>query len=318
MPTKALALAIAATGAAFLSASPARADSCVDLRTNTVYDCAGKPSEQKGKAKAVDESANNLRQRLRDALAKADAREKARLQKLQAAIAAAGKACASGDMKGFGGRMASADKLATEDERAGLESLQQACDQTRASAPAETAAEAPRPDADEDAPGRLPQFGDGDRQRERIWAKLSPRCKALLNRLMKGADTGDKEALLSSYGQLRADCEAELQALAKAAESDLPERRLSPRASGALAKAMSSDPNKLIEAIPDRAYDASFDPGEVADFALGLLGAMPSMRGFYTPTARGLAASYSGGVYRAGSAYRAPRTGPSTITGGSR
>ena len=80
-----------------------------------------------------------------------------------------------------------------------------------------------------------------------------------------------------------------------------------------------SDPNKLIEAVPDRDYDAGFDPGEVADFALGMLGNLPSMRGFYTAAPRGLAASYTGGAYRAtGSGYRAPPTRPSTITGGSR
>ncbi len=318
MHARAITLVLAAAGAVVLSSSFARADSCVDLRTNTVYDCAGKPPEPK-KTKPVNESTERLRQQLREAFARADAREKARLQKLQAAIAAAGKACAGGDMKGFGGRMAAADKLATDEERAGLESVQQACDQTRASAPAEASSEPTRPAADENQPDRLPQFGDEDRKREKIWAQLSPRCKALINRLMKGADTGDKEALLSSYGQLRAECETQLKALARAADSDLPERRLSPRASNALAKAMSSDPNKLIEAVPDRDYDAGFDPGEVADFALGMLGNLPSMRGFYTAAPRGLAASFTGGAYRAtGSGYRAPPTRPSTITGGSR
>lgn len=301
--------------------SDARADSCVDLRTNAVYDCNSAPPESKPAGKANGE-AESLRQQLRAALARADAREKARIRKLQAAIAAAGKACADGDTAGFERRMSAAERLATENEGAALDGIKQNCagaakSVARESAPAET--DPTQAEQDAGTPGGLPQFGDGDRIREQAWSKLSPRCKALVNRMMQGADSGDREKLLSSYGVLRAECDRDLRALAAAADSDLPDRRLSPRASSALAKAMSSDPTRLIEAVPDRADDAAFDPGEVADFALGLLGALPAMRGFYAPAARGAAASHAGGVYRnSGSAPRAPPSRPSTITGTSR
>jgi hypothetical protein len=130
---------------------------------------------------------------------------------------------------------------------------------------------------------------------------------------------------LSSYGSLRAQCDAQIRALANAAESDLPERVLSDRARGAMAKAMSRDPATVAEGIVDRGDGGSYDPSEVIDFALGLLNVMSGFAGMYTPMAHGASASYSGTVYRRAGvsgtygqgapSQPAPRYSPSTITG---
>jgi hypothetical protein len=171
-------------------------------------------------------------------------------------------------------------------------------------------------------PAPPPQFGDEETRRQAAWERLSPPCKALANSMMQGADKGDREKALSSYGTLRAQCDSELRALADAVRSDLPERVLSSRARSAMAKAMSADPNRLAESTADRGYDASFDTGEVFDFALGLLNVLSGAAGMYAAMPHGAAASYSGGVFRHASSYGqgapyhpAPRQSPSTITG---
>lgn len=311
-------LALSVVGGVGISA-PALADSCVDLRTGATYDCAGKPPEPSPPAKKRHTDDTRLRRDLKAALARAARREK----QLQAAIAAAGQACKGGDQPAFDRRMATAAGLARPEEMALIENLRANCggpasrnEASPKEEPAPAVAAAPQ------EAGAKPTFGDGDRRREQAWAKLSPRCKGLVNRLLKGADAGDNEALLSSYGMLRAECDRQLRALAAEADSDLPERSLSPRASSALARAMSRDPNQLVQSLPDRADDSAFDPGEIADFALGLLSVMPSARGFYTPMSNGRSAAFAGGAFRrqAVGAVR-PRPPPqseSTITGGSR
>ncbi|MBV8391885.1 MAG: hypothetical protein JOY81_01760, partial [Alphaproteobacteria bacterium] len=168
-------------------------------------------------------------------------------------------------------------------------------------------------------------FGDTDARLSAAWSQLSPQCKALFNGMLQGADTGDKEKATSSYGAMRAQCDSDLKRIAGLVDSDLPERILSARARGAMEKAMSGDPNRVIEGIADRGDGGSYDPGEVLEFALGLMNVLSGVAGMYTPMAHGASASYSGSVYhRAGAAhtygqgapYRpAPRNIPSDITG---
>src|SRR5216683_2425082 len=87
------------------------------------------------------------------------------------------------------------------------------------------------------APSPRQEFGADAGRKQDALAKLSPQCRARLNGLLQGADSGDKEKAYTAYGGLRAQCDAEMKALASAAEVDLPERIPSSRARTAMDKA---------------------------------------------------------------------------------
>ncbi len=171
------------------------------------------------------------------------------------------------------------------------------------------------------APAPRQEFGADAGRKQDALARLSPQCRARLNGLLQGADSGDKEKAYTAYGGLRAQCDAEMKALASAAEVDLPERIPSSRARTAMDKAMSGDPDRMAQATADRGYDAPYDMGEVIDFGLSLINLLSGFAGVYAPMPGGAAASYSGGnfhrrVYGQGAPYTpAPRYEPSTITG---
>jgi hypothetical protein len=174
------------------------------------------------------------------------------------------------------------------------------------------------------APAPRQEFGADANRKQEALAKLSPQCRARLNSLLQGADSGDKEKAYTAYGGLRAQCDAEMKALASAAEVDLPERILSSRARTAMDKAMSGDPDRMAKATADRGYDAPYDMGEVIDFGLSLINLLSGFAGVYAAMPGGAAASYSGGnfhrrVYGQGApSTPAPRYAPSTITGTTR
>jgi hypothetical protein len=128
---------------------------------------------------------------------------------------------------------------------------------------------------------------------QQMFQQMSPQCQAQLNRMLEGADANDRGKAVSAYAGLRAECDAQIRRAAEAAQVGLPERVLSARAQGAMAKAMSGDPGRLAEAYADRAYDGQFDVDQVINFAFALLNLLSGIAGVY-------AAIPSGGYYAAG------------------
>lgn len=171
-------------------------------------------------------------------------------------------------------------------------------------------------------PPPKPLFGEGDVRKQEALNSLPAGCRADLNNLLQGADTGDKEKAYTSYARLRATCDAQTRALASAAETALPERILSSRARTALDKAMRGDPGRLAESVGDRSYDASYDAGQVITFGLTLLNVLSGFAGVYAAIPQGGGNMGSIGNRPVGHSYgqgspihTAPPSRQSTITG---
>ena len=124
-----------------------------------------------------------------------------------------------------------------------------------------------------------PQFGDDDIRKAEAFGQMSAQCQAQLNKMLEGADTGDKEQAYSAYGSLRAECDAEIKRLSREADASLPERKLSSRARLAMDRAMGSDPSRLVEAVDQRNAEAPYDIDEVIDFATSLLNLIGAFQG---------------------------------------
>jgi len=158
-------------------------------------------------------------------------------------------------------------------------------------------------------------------------ASLSVKCKSELNALLEGARKRDGGKAHAAYAALRADCDEAIRKLARDANARLPERRLSARASGALARAMSR------EALPEAGAGSSRDVGnpqaqeaynvdEVIGLGLDLLallnGVAAAQASRSAPSPAASPAAQPRPTYGQGAptpAYRAPRAKPSDITG---
>ncbi|SEO43870.1 hypothetical protein SAMN02990966_01878 [Rhodospirillales bacterium URHD0017] len=150
-------------------------------------------------------------------------------------------------------------------------------------------------------------------------AALSPNCKAQLGRMLEGADAGDNSKAQAAYGSLRAvECDAQVRALAGAANVGLPERRMTARGRSALERADRGDLGDTAQRLGDRAPE-SFDNGEIFAFGLALfsfgvsaaVGFSPSAGGAFSTVNRSVTGTYGQGA----PARPAPTQRPSTITG---
>jgi hypothetical protein len=107
---------------------------------------------------------------------------------------------------------------------------------------------------------------------------LPPECQQMLGTFLENSEDGDSGAATASYRQLRARCDGEMRRVADQAGAPMPERILNDRMMGLGRRAMGTDPNAVIAGIGNRGGDASgsggdaYDPAEVMDFGLALLG----------------------------------------------
>jgi hypothetical protein len=124
-------------------------------------------------------------------------------------------------------------------------------------------------------------------------AQLSPQCRSQLNGFLQGADTGDSGKAAAAYDSLRAQCDAQVQALASAEGMGLPERKMTSRLQRLQGRAMSGD----VGALPGTAEalaqgGGSFDSGEVLEFGLTLLNVLSGVAGVYAAMPGGAGIRY--------------------------
>jgi hypothetical protein len=165
------------------------------------------------------------------------------------------------------------------------------------------------------------EFGDADRERASAVSALSAKCRAQLNALLEGANQSDGEKAYMAYGALRAECEAAIKQLARAASAELPERRLSTRARSALDQAMGKNPDQIIaDLAQNRKGEAPYDTGEIIEFGLRLADVLGGIPGVYSSSGGRTATPTNnrGTTYGQGSPTNLPRQSrqpPSDITG---
>ena len=156
---------------------------------------------------------------------------------------------------------------------------------------------------------------------------MSAPCQAQVKKLFEGADTGDDAKAAAAYSALRtSDCDRQTRDLALAANTDLPERRMTSRGSEIMRRAMNNDRGAIEDTIGDRKYapnGSGYEMAEVLNFAIALFGfaidVASTANAFYVPTPSGNFSSVNRRVpstYGQGApAYSAPRQNSSTITG---
>lgn len=162
------------------------------------------------------------------------------------------------------------------------------------------------------------------RQGEAV-ATLSPKCRTELNALLEGAQKRDGGKAHGAYAALRAECDGAIRKLAQEASARLPERRLSARASDALARAMNKEgPSFPRGASADNGGarpQETYDVDEVIGLGLNLLGLLGNVArtqnravgNVSAPTVTPAKPTYGQGA--PSPRYRAPRASPSDITG---
>jgi hypothetical protein len=165
-------------------------------------------------------------------------------------------------------------------------------------------------------------------RKQQAVAQLSPQCRGELNSLLQGADTGDGGKASAAYGDLRAQCDAQIRALAVAAGVELPERPMPARSKKLLDQAM----NGNVGPVPDTAAavalgGGSYNAGEVLEFGFALLNVLSGVAGVYAAMPGGAAARFGSNMGSIGNrpvsgthgqgapAYRAPPLHQSDITG---
>lgn len=177
---------------------------------------------------------------------------------------------------------------------------------------------APPPQANTGGPGQSNSPPSAAAAPPPAIAAMSPTCKALLTQVLEGADTGDNAKAQAAYGTLRgAECDSQIRTLALAANTGLPERKYTSRARSLLDKADKGDLGATAERIGDRT-PASFDNGEILDFAIAAftfganvaIGFSPSAGGTFSSMGRTVTHTYGQGA----PARPAPVQRGSTIT----
>lgn len=157
--------------------------------------------------------------------------------------------------------------------------------------------QAPRGGGDGGSAPRTPpaaQVPPGPQQQ--AFQQMSPQCQAQLNQLLEGADSNDGRKATSAYANLRADCDAQIRHAAEAAHVGLPERLLSQRAQGAMAKAMGGDTGRIAQSHGGGGGGGGeFDVDQVISFGFALLGVLAGAQGFYAAIPTGAYYSSGGG-----------------------
>ena len=123
--------------------------------------------------------------------------------------------------------------------------------------------------------------------RARAYADLSPECPQDFDALLNASKSRDSVNANAAYTRLRQQCDAAMRQLAAATGLALPERPLSPRATGALAQAFNRDPNDVANNIgrPSSGYGDGGGGGGGADwpalldFGIALLGVGSQLAG---------------------------------------
>lgn len=167
--------------------------------------------------------------------------------------------------------------------------------------------------------------------RQQAFLKMSAQCQADFAAFLSASEAKDGAGATAAYGRLRsAQCDQAMKNLASQSGLALPERTLSPRASGALANAFNRDPNAVTGNIGQPtegvAQGGGFDWAPVLDLGIALFGMGAQIAGgwggpsYHYSGGRGT--DYSSLNPRARSTYGqgAPRnpgppTSQSTITG---
>jgi hypothetical protein len=115
-------------------------------------------------------------------------------------------------------------------------------------------------------------------------SELSSQCKSQLKALIVGSEAKDRDKVHAAYAALRTQCDEGIRKLAQAANARLPERRLSSRASSALAAAMNRQPSQSTFNSGDRSGSPNggsrpasnsapaYDIDEVIELGIGILG----------------------------------------------
>jgi hypothetical protein len=146
-------------------------------------------------------------------------------------------------------------------------------------------------------------------RRQQAVAQLSPQCRGELNSLLQGADTGDGGKASAAYGDLRAaQCDAQIRALAVAADVGLPERRMTRRSQSLVDKAMNGDEGPVPgTAAAVEQGGGSYNAGEVLEFGFALLNVLSGVAGVYAAMPGGAAARYGSNMGSIGN-RRVPST----------
>jgi hypothetical protein len=154
---------------------------------------------------------------------------------------------------------------------------------------------------------------------------MSTSCRAQLNALLEGTDRNDEAKASIAYDNLRKNCDASMRAMAQEANVGLPERRTGALTQRYFGDCLKSNSCGVAPSNPDqqaRANQWGYEWSQIANLGFAFLNVAIGVAGMYTPAPGGQFSTMNPrarGTYgQGGPVYTAPRTGPSTITGGSR
>jgi hypothetical protein len=137
--------------------------------------------------------------------------------------------------------------------------------------------------------------------RQQAFSNLSPQCQQDFATLLNASQARDSATANAAYSRLRQQCDQAMREIAAASGVALPERALSPRASGAMANAFNRDPNAVTgnigqptEGIP-QGGGSGVDWPALFDFGIALLGMGAQMAGGWAAMSAASGGGYYGG-----------------------
>lgn len=154
---------------------------------------------------------------------------------------------------------------------------------------------------------------------------MSASCKAQLNAMLEGTDRGDAAKASAAYDNLRKNCDASIRAMAQEANLSLPERRTGALTQRYFGTCIDTGSCGVAPSNPEqqaRAAQWGYEWGQLVNAGFALAGAAMGVAGMYVASPGGQFSTMNQRARptygQGGPVYTAPRTGPSTITGGSR